>query len=82
MIQESIRRVVSLEPGTCYVYRQHSLNCNPAEKNSAVQNVYLIAEEVSVNDIAAANNNNSISTVDNILHEEAISELVSHLVSE
>ena len=45
--QEAIRRVVALRRGCTYLYRQHCLQCNPAEKNSAIMNLYAVCAESS-----------------------------------
>jgi insulysin len=42
--QDRSKRMVTLQPGTQYVYRQHCKDHNPKEVNSAVENIYLIGE--------------------------------------
>lgn len=73
---EPIRRVVAIEPGYSYVYRTHCKNCNPAEKNSAIQNLYLVTDEESSNDIKSADDKPGA------LASEAMLDLVAHLLSE
>jgi len=50
--------------------RQHSAHCNPAEKNSAIMNLYAVSAEKSYIDVAKGAS----------LHSEAMLELLSHLV--
>jgi insulysin len=66
--QEPIRRVVALEPGRSYLFRQHCAQCNPEEKNSAIMNLYAVGAE------SAGGDETRVS-------QEALLSLMGHLVS-
>ena len=77
-----MRRVVRLEAGVEYVYRQHSRSFNPSEVNSAVENVYIVSESEGCSSAGG------LGTVDEDpdrdgakrIANEALLELMAHLV--
>jgi len=69
-----IIRVVSLQAGLQYTYRQHCLRFNRNEENSAIENIYI------VNDYAGYSTSSSL--IQSQIHSEALTELVAHLLSE
>ena len=71
--------MVQLSRGHSYVYRQHCARCNPAEKNSAIMNLYAIGREVSQSDIQSATECGKEHTV---IKDEALLELLCQLLSE
>jgi insulysin len=70
------RRVVSLVPGTTYVYRQHAAQNNPAELNSAVENIYLVGLSEGSKEGQQAP---PAATTPGV-QQEALLELLSHMV--
>lgn len=74
--QVPARRVVSLAPGGSYLYRQHSLQNNPNEQNSAVENVYLVGLSDGASGALPLPTVNSPAVV-----HEATLELLAHMVS-
>jgi hypothetical protein len=85
--EEPIRRVVLLEPGVEYIWNQYALHTNPAEVNSAIENVYFIAEDTSIADFppessvegdAASNENANIGWTG--IRAAALLALLAHMV--
>ena len=71
---EPCRRVVSLESGIQYTYRQHCLRFNKNEENSAIENIYIIGD--------FAGHSTPSELIESKLRSEALTELVAHLLSE
>lgn len=71
---EPCRRVVSLDSGMQYTYRQHCNRFNKAEENSAIENIYMVNEY--------AGYSTPSSSLESLIRTEALTELVAHLLSE
>lgn len=74
--QTPVRRVVQLPAGSHYIYRQHAVQTNPHELNSAVENVYL----VGLSEGSAAGGMQPQPTSQGVVSEASL-ELLAHMVS-
>lgn len=73
--QVPLRRVVQLMPGSSFVYRQHSAQNNPAELNSAVENIYMVGLSDGARVAGALPSASSVEVIN-----EATLELLAHMV--
>ena len=74
--QVPARRVAVLAPGSSYVYRQHALQTNPQEQNSAVENIYMVGLSDGATGVPP------LPTVESaaVVHEATL-ELLAHMVT-
>lgn len=74
--QTPVKRMVRLEKGTEYLYRQYARDLHPVEVNSAVENLYWVGE------VEGASEEGVVNIASTKLRNEALLSLVSHLLQE
>lgn len=79
--QEPIRRVVNLEKGVHYVFRQHGQHFNPDEPNSAIENIYLIDKLAGADFLSREGAEKGAEAVDSRLKNEALGQMLVQMVS-
>ena len=67
-------RVITLQAGLQYTYRQHCLRFNRNEENSAIENIYIVNEYAGYSTVP--------SLMQSQIRSEALTELLAHLLSE
>lgn len=73
--QLPVRRVVNVSPGSSVIFRQHSVQNNPNEINSAVENIYLVGLSDGASTASPTPSPESAGVVN-----EAALELLAHMV--
>ena len=75
------RRVVQLQPGGSYLYRQHAAQNNPNEINSAIENIYMIGLSEGMRGGSGSGVGSVGAEPSAAVLQEAMLELLSHMVS-